>query len=313
MKKAFRNYSLIFFLVSLVVLVLECGQDANETNGLKDGVRTEGKEPVLTQDQQEVKATVERFLFVAGNYNLEAMAEMMTAHANVGIARIQGGESVITTMTIQEYLQRVKERTLQPYFEPVGEYTIHVTDGHLAFVKADATLYRYGVPQSRNMDYFTLMKEKNTWKFLSLAYTPTPIPESEKVIDLKVFGKSYAQAWCSQRPDFVALFYAENGSLTVNNGIPAVGRDGVAKVAESFMTAFPDIIVSMDSLRTTSEGIEFHWTFTGTTSGPNGTGNKVKISGFELWQLNDQGLIKESQGTFDAEEYDRQVKHGINN
>jgi len=79
------------------------------------------------------------------------------------------------------------------------------------------------------------------------------------------------------------------------------------------MTAFPDIIVSMDSLVTTSEVTKLHWTFTGTNTGPKGTGKKVKISGVEIWQLDDNGLIKESRGSFDTEEYDRQIKYGFEN
>lgn len=125
------------------------------------------------------------------------------------------------------------------------------------------------------------------------------------------FGKKYAKAWCSQKPDSVAAYFSESGSLTVNNGTPAIGRLAISKVAESFMTEFPDIIVSMDSLPTTSKGIEFHWTLTGTNTGPNGTGKKVKISGFELWQLDDIGLIRQSLGSFDADEYNRQLKYGI--
>jgi hypothetical protein len=77
------------------------------------------------------------------------------------------------------------------------------------------------------------------------------------------------------------------------------------------MTAFPDMIVSMDSLPTTPKGIAFHWTLTGTNTGPDGTGKKVQISGFELWQLDDKGLIKESQGSFDADEYNRQLMYGV--
>lgn len=130
---------------------------------------------------------------------------------------------------------------------------------------------------------------------------------------LKSFGKKYAEAWCSQKPDSVASYFANNGSLTVNNGSPAIGRVAIAKVAEGFMTAFPDMVVTMDSLTTTSNGTEFHWTLTGTNSGPNGTGKKVRISGFELWQIGNDGLIQESKGSFDAEEYNRQLKYGVGN
>jgi hypothetical protein len=77
------------------------------------------------------------------------------------------------------------------------------------------------------------------------------------------------------------------------------------------MTAFPDMIVTMDSLVKTSKGLEFYWTLTGTNTGPDGAGNKVKIGGVELWQMDDNGLIKESQGSFDSEEYNRQIKYDV--
>jgi len=141
--------------------------------------------------------------------------------------------------------------------------------------------------------------------------------EKESINDTKMdkekitsFGRLYARAWCSQKPDSVAAFFAGTGSLKVNEDTPAVGREAITKVAKGFMTAFPDIVVVMDSLLITTKGIEFHWTLTGTNSGEGGTGNKVKISGYELWQLNKDGLIEKSLGSFDAIEYNRQLKEG---
>lgn len=129
--------------------------------------------------------------------------------------------------------------------------------------------------------------------------------------ELTTFGKTYAEAWCSQKPENVASFFATNGSLTVNNGTPAIGRQAIAKVAEGFMTAFPDMVVTMDSLAATGQGLEFHWTLTGTNLGPNGTGKKVKVSGVEHWQLDDDRLIAVSMGSFDADEYNRQLNFGV--
>ena len=129
--------------------------------------------------------------------------------------------------------------------------------------------------------------------------------ENEKLID---FGKHYAAEWCSQQPDSVAAYFSASGSLSVNANTPAVGRGAIAKVAAGFMTAFPDIIVVMDSLIMQTDATAFHWTLTGTNTGPGGTGNKVKISGVELWQLDVAGLIQESKGSFDAAEYNRQLK-----
>ncbi len=128
---------------------------------------------------------------------------------------------------------------------------------------------------------------------------------------LTSFGKKYSEAWCSQKPASVAAFFSTNGSLKVNADSPAVGREAITKVAEGFMTAFPDMIVAMDSLITNPNGTEFHWTLTGTNAGPGGTGNKVKVSGFEVWNFSEDGLIEKSIGSFDAAEYNRQLKDGV--
>ncbi len=128
---------------------------------------------------------------------------------------------------------------------------------------------------------------------------------------LKEFAKRYAKAWCSQNPDSVAAFFAERGSISINNGPPAVGRAAIAKEAEAFMTMFPDMIVTFDKLEPRGDRTAFHWTLTGTNSGLGGTGNRVQISGYELWKIDNDGLIRESKGNFDSAEYKRQLKHGV--
>ncbi len=128
--------------------------------------------------------------------------------------------------------------------------------------------------------------------------------------EMTKFARSYAEAWSSQAPENVASFYAANGSLVVNDGPPAVGRSAIAQVVQSFMSAFPDMTVTMDQLVRTPEGIRFHWILAGTNNGPGGTGNRVRISGYELWQLDLDGLISQSNGHFDSADYERQLKCG---
>ena len=133
--------------------------------------------------------------------------------------------------------------------------------------------------------------------------------------ELTQFAMRYAVAWCSQDPEKVAVFFAENGSLSINNGPPAVGRVAIAKEAEVFMTTFPDMVVTMDDVahesklggRSSCDAV-FHWTLTGTNTGPGGTGKRVRISGYELWKIDKDGLIAESKGHFDSAEYERQLK-----
>jgi predicted ester cyclase len=135
--------------------------------------------------------------------------------------------------------------------------------------------------------------------------------------ELTKFAKRYAKAWCSQNPQSVAAFFAETGSLSVNDGPPAVGRAAIAEEAQGFMRTFPDMTVTFDKLecstldggRSSCDAV-FHWTLTGTNTGPGGTGKRVRISGYELWEIDNDGLIAESKGHFDSAEYERQLKHG---
>ena len=125
---------------------------------------------------------------------------------------------------------------------------------------------------------------------------------------LTEFANRYAKAWCRQNPESVAAFFAERGSISINNGPAAVGRAAIAKEAQAFMTTFPDMIVTMDKVVCDEEGTKFHWTLTGTNTGPGGTGKRVRISGYELWKIDNDGLIGASKGNFDAAEYARQLK-----
>ena len=59
--------------------------------------------------------------------------------------------------------------------------------------------------------------------------------------NLTEFAQRYAEAWCSQDPERVAAFFAENGSLKVNDDTPAIGRAAITEIARGFMRDFPDI------------------------------------------------------------------------
>lgn len=126
--------------------------------------------------------------------------------------------------------------------------------------------------------------------------------------ELTSFAQRYAKAWCSQNPESVAAFFAENGSLSVNDGPPAVGRAAIAEIAREFMRDFPDMNVTMDDVSREPDGTVFHWTLTGTNTGPGGAGKRVRISGYELWKVDNDRLIAESKGHFDSAEYERQLK-----
>lgn len=128
---------------------------------------------------------------------------------------------------------------------------------------------------------------------------------------LNEFAARYTAAWCSQHPASVAAFFEEQGSLQINDEVPAVGREAITHSAQSFMTAFPDIAVKLDRIVLKAARIEYHWTLTGSNTGPGGTGKFVRISGFEEWRFGPHGLIAESLGHFDAAEYERLLHAGV--
>lgn len=139
---------------------------------------------------------------------------------------------------------------------------------------------------------------------LILVGCKTDKSEYDKMVD---FAEKYTAAWNSKNPEKMASFYAENGSLTINKGVPSEGRKQLAETAKAYMEAFPDMVLSMDSLEVSGKAFNYHWTFSGTNTGPGGTGNKVKFSGFEQWTINSDGLIEKSIGTYDADDYKRQL------
>ncbi len=131
---------------------------------------------------------------------------------------------------------------------------------------------------------------------------------AENSARLQSFAEAYTAAWRSQNAASVAAFYAEDGSLSVNDALPAVGRGAIAEAAQGFMTAFPDMRVFLDDLRLEDDHAIYHWTLVGTNTGPGGTGRAVRISGYEVWLMGADGLIAHSSGKFDAEEYRRQLE-----
>ena len=124
---------------------------------------------------------------------------------------------------------------------------------------------------------------------------------------LRDFATRYTAAWCSQSPASVAAFFTENGSLQINHQAPSVGRAAITSAAQGFMTAFPDMVVTMDSVTMEGGQAVYRWTLAGTNSSPGGTGHAVRISGYEEWTFGADGLIADSKGHFDEDEYTRQL------
>jgi hypothetical protein len=67
------------------------------------------------------------------------------------------------------------------------------------------------------------------------------------------------------------------------------------------------MMVEMQALQGDGEQAEFHWLWTGTNTGPGGTGRPVRITGYEEWTFGPDNLIQESKGHYDEALYRAQV------
>jgi uncharacterized protein (TIGR02246 family) len=115
---------------------------------------------------------------------------------------------------------------------------------------------------------------------------------------------AYTAAWNSGKPDAVADFFTPDGTIVINNGQPWRGRAGVAAMAAGFFADIPDLCLVCDGVRTAGSHVAYLWTFTGTHLA---SGNPVRVTGWEEWDIDPQGAIVRSCGWFDADDYSQQT------
>lgn len=126
-------------------------------------------------------------------------------------------------------------------------------------------------------------------------------------VDIKTFEAmtaTYTAAWNSGNPEAVAEHYAPGRGITINRGEQQFGRETMLAMAGGFMTTFPGMTLSCDFARLAGDRAVFGWTLEGHHAE---TGNQVRASGWEEWELDDECRITNSLGWFDAVDYERQV------
>jgi uncharacterized protein (TIGR02246 family) len=128
---------------------------------------------------------------------------------------------------------------------------------------------------------------------------------------IRKMAEGYTEAWCSRSAEAVASFFAEDATSIINAGTPTIGRPAIAEAMGAFFADFPDLVLHMDDLRSGGNQAIFLWTLEGTNSGPGGTGNFVRIAGWQNWRLSDELLIDAADGGYDAAEYERQIREGL--
>ena len=132
--KTMRN-----FLVSLLLLALfavpatSFAQDENEDQTAEN-----------IEDASAVKKAVEDFLLALGNGELEKVRTMFLPYAN--IASVSRTTGKIFTMSAEQYISDREAKEGRKFKEPVREYSVNISQGALAFVRADATVFYDDLP-----------------------------------------------------------------------------------------------------------------------------------------------------------------------
>ena len=128
-----------------------------------------------TDDEAALKATVEAFLLALGTNDTLALPTFFLPNANIGSIRVKDGKTSIYTNSVEQWLADRAQKENNQFEEPVQEYSIEITQGRLAFVRANTTLLYNGEPSHYAHDFFVLMKDEGKWKFLSGSYTNLPL------------------------------------------------------------------------------------------------------------------------------------------
>ena len=246
MYKNSRNQILSILLVTFLMMSCQSNQDKEK---ISESITLSVLDST-SSEKGEIEAVLDRILIAVGNRDVQELGDLSFDQAIIGWTYLKDGAWLNKEITIEEYLRNISEiENPKPISETAIEYDISVTKSRLATVKLPTIISQFGVARSKEVNHVTMMKEDDQWKLLSVAWTVHRIPESEREFDLNLFARSYAQVWGSSKPKFVAMFFEEDGSLQVNDGEPAIGRNAISNVAQSFMTKFPDMIVYFDNIK----------------------------------------------------------------
>ena len=113
--------------------------------------------------------------------------------------------------------------------------------------------------------------------------------------DIDALASDYTAAWNTGSPDAVASFYAEDGRIVINNGEPWEGRSRVSAMAAGFFAEVPNLSLTCDGTRGAGNHVVYLWTYTGTDAK---SGQPVRVSGWEEWDVDDELRVKSSRGWF---------------
>ena len=165
--------------ISFINIVISCKQEKDNSE-LSKNVPTETKATELNPDEEKIKTTINELLFNAGNYNVSALNSMVSDKAMLGISSLKDGTWSNSEIAINDFFESIEKRERSPYCEIPNDHDLIITEGQLALARANCILYRWGIPQTREVNHFTFIKENGKWKILNISWTKKELTEEQK-------------------------------------------------------------------------------------------------------------------------------------
>jgi hypothetical protein len=134
-----------------------------------------------------------------------------------------------------------------------------------------------------------------TGKF-SVATLPEYLLQQAPESALMALALRYCDSWSSHHAEQIARYFAESGSLIINDEPRAVGRSKITALARTWMATIPDGVLKFDRLVDKGDRKILYWTLV-SAKGPDG--KPVHIDGTEEWRLTDDGTIAEATRRYD--------------
>jgi hypothetical protein len=107
----------------------------------------------------------------------------------------------------------------------------------------------------------------------------------------------HCAAWTKRTPEVVAARYAEQTTMVMNCGDPMTSQAEIAEMAAGFLADFPDFVLTLDHVLAADHHMIYAWTLEGHHKE---TGNHVRFSGWEEWNLDGNLKVTKSLGWYDA-------------
>lgn len=118
-------------------------------------------------------------------------------------------------------------------------------------------------------------------------------------------------AWNARDDDAIGRFYAEDATLSDAGGDTASGRHAIAARAKTYIDAFPDLRLDLESIAVDGNRFVVQWKASGTNTAPlmgmPATNKPVVVEGCDVGEVGEDGLVLRETDYWNEASFMRQL------